>query len=269
MRTLIARDIELWDRSDWGENTSLPRLGYNVPAGFRSEVIFHHTVIIDDDASQNVWETEDEVKHEMRRLQIVRPDLGLDVPYNFVLFLMDDGRVILCEGRGLYRTGAHTHGHNTSGVAISLHGDFDNFMVVLPTTKFSRICGWLKYEMGLTGLHGIYGHQDFAQTACPGMGVHSVLSSLIFELPEPTMEMEVDEVQILFRQTGLFRENEIWFPRAVPGSPDVMIYDIYKESILRAGSTAMSLNNDGTPYEGQQAFVASKKIGNQAVRIIR
>ncbi len=36
----------------------------------------------------------------MRRLQTIRPNLGLDVPYNFVIFFMANGRSSSAKGGG-------------------------------------------------------------------------------------------------------------------------------------------------------------------------
>lgn len=110
-------------------------------------------------------------------------------------------------------------------------------------------------------------------TACPSGRIDWIdtLSRVhAMRVPTPVIEMRLEEMQsILFRQTGLFGENEIWFYNATISTPEVAVYDIYRESILQPGATAMSLNNDGSIATGQSAFVASKKIGNQAVRIIR
>ncbi|KKK59623.1 hypothetical protein LCGC14_3032550, partial [marine sediment metagenome] len=49
-------------REDWGARTDIPRLGHPVNRLDRTEAIMHHTVIIDDDATPNRWETMAEVK---------------------------------------------------------------------------------------------------------------------------------------------------------------------------------------------------------------
>ena len=120
----IAPSLIYLSRADWGADPAHPRLGYAVAPAARTEAIVHHTVIVDSDATKNVWETLDEVKAKMRQLQVIRPELGLDVPYNFVGFLMADGSLVVCEGRGRDLTGAHTYAHNTSGIALSMQGNF-------------------------------------------------------------------------------------------------------------------------------------------------
>src|SRR3990170_848651 len=111
-------------REAWGARTDIPRLGNPVPRQHRSHIILHHTVITDPDATPNLWETVDEVRLKMRQLQTSRPDLGLDVPYNFVIFLMPEG-IVVCEGRGYNLDGAHTYGHNTTGVGVAFQGNFE------------------------------------------------------------------------------------------------------------------------------------------------
>jgi hypothetical protein len=57
----------------------------------------------------------------MRKLQtLLAKKLGKDVPYNFVAHLMDTSpaSMLVCEGRGEDRSGAHTKGHNTKGIGI-------------------------------------------------------------------------------------------------------------------------------------------------------
>ncbi len=145
----ITPRVAYYERDEWGARTDIPRLGgpedprrtgsgYRrrlVPRDRRTHIIQHHTVIIDDDATPNLWETTAEVFRKMRQLQTIRPDLGLDVPYNFVGFLMAasyPAMLIICEGRGFDRSGAHTAGqaadgswHNVSGLALALEGNFE------------------------------------------------------------------------------------------------------------------------------------------------
>lgn len=153
MRLSISPTLLYFDRAEWGARTDIPRLGYFVPAWRRTHAIMHHTVVIDNDATPNLWETEAEVTAKMRQLQTIRPDLGLDVPYNDVGFLMAGGKLLVCEGRGADRTGAHTHGHNTAGVALALQGNFELARDIGPwVPAISRWWGWLKYERGLANL---------------------------------------------------------------------------------------------------------------------
>ena len=210
---VIQQGLTYLNRAEWGARTDIPRLGHPVPRTARTEAIIHHTVVIDSDATPNRWETRAEVETKMRQLQTIRPDLGLDVPYNFVAFLMADGSMIVCEGRGLDRTGAHTHAHNTSGVATAFQGNFQ-----LPITvgsympHISRWLGWLKFDNGMTNLGSshppgsiAYGHRDLSSTSCPGANLYAIIPQLTFALDgrededvEPELEPDEEDVEMIF-----------------------------------------------------------------------
>ena len=188
-------------RADWGARTDIPRLGHPVNRLDRTEAIMHHTVIVDNDATPNRWETLAEVKAKMVQLQMIRPDLGLDVPYNFVAFHMADGSLIICEGRGFDKTGAHTHGHNTRGMATAGQGNFQIGQTVdLYADHWSRWWGYQRYDMGMENLgsshptRGIaFGHRDFISTGCPGDNLYAIIPQLTFKA-EPIEEEEMPKL---------------------------------------------------------------------------
>lgn len=170
--------LVILDRNAWGANPSHPRLGALVAKAIRTEVFIHHTVIPDNDSTPNEWETIDEVKKQMKRLQTIRPDLGLDVPYNMVAFCMANGDLVLGEGRGTDRSGAHTVNHNRSAIAVSFHG---NFMANPPAhlnDQLSLLSDWLRdlrdnqgfINLGLSRPAGrdVFGHREVKSTNCPG-----------------------------------------------------------------------------------------------------
>lgn len=180
-------------RAKWGADNSLPRRGHLIGPLHRTEAFVHHTVIVDSDASANEWETLAEVKKWMRRLQKIRPDLGLDVPYNIVCFCMADGEIVLCEGRGVDRTGAHTKGHNRFALGIAFQGDFEN--KALPekiNDQLSELTQWLRDLRINQGFHNlgtlrpkdkqVWGHRDSpaANTACPGKNLYDKLALIRF-----------------------------------------------------------------------------------------
>ena len=204
MRRWLTPQILYLDREAWGARTDIPRLGYAVDPVRRTEAIHHHTVIIDLDATPNLWESEAEILPKMRQLQTIRPDLGLDVPYNFVTFLMAGNTsrgkyIIVCEGRGDRRTGAHTHGHNTAAIANCLEGNFELAVDLMPYLPLlSHFWGWLKEDRGLARLgtshpagREVYGHQDFTQTACPGQYLMAVIGDIEIEKIEVQQEDEM------------------------------------------------------------------------------
>ncbi len=195
-------------REDWGVRTDIPRLGHSVNRLDRTEAIMHHTVIVDNDATPNRWETLAEVKAKMVQLQTIRPDLGLDVPYNFVAFHMEDGSLIICEGRGFDRTGAHTHGHNTRGMATAGQGNFQLGQAVDPyADHWSRWWGYQKYDMGMENLGSsrptegpnagaiAFGHRDLIATGCPGDNLYAIIPQLTFQ-EAPIEEDDVKHIII-------------------------------------------------------------------------
>lgn len=172
MISWIAPRVLYLDRAEWGANTSLGRLGLVVAPSRRRWRLTHHSVMIDADASPNRWSSLAEVRAKQRQLQTIRPDLGLDLPYNGVCFAMEpqfrhEGRpvdLVLCEGRGLTRSGAHTAGRdrfgdywNVSGIAICWQGNFHDFAAPWLRTPQIResaqhMWGWVAFVQGLDGL---------------------------------------------------------------------------------------------------------------------
>ena len=181
--------------------SSPTRLGNLVDRSDRTHVIIHHTVApADTDATPNVWEDDSEIFRAMRDLQVERPDLGLDIPYNFVAFAQPT-HLTTCEGRGEDRSGAHTKGHNTKGIAVSFAGNYEDTDIdpdVLATQidAVSAFFHWLKTNAS----HPDYGnfepmrnlgslppstrmvftHRDFKATACPGQHLIIKLAAVSF-----------------------------------------------------------------------------------------
>jgi hypothetical protein len=169
-------------------------------------VIIHHTDMVDDsDDTPNIWQREKDIFAMMRNLQTCRPDLGLDVPYNFVAFMteLNDG-LYICEGRGEDRTGAHTKGHNTAGIAVSFAGSFETkpiepVEIARRMPFLSLFLGWLRHSASHpdygtfppmkkldsvqpAGRHVFY-HQDFKNTDCPGKKLKQFLPQVAFINP--------------------------------------------------------------------------------------
>lgn len=204
----IAPNVWLMSRHEW-DTSSLPRLGATIDPDDRVEAIFHHTVILDgNDSTPNLWTDIDEVKSRMRQLQTIRPDLGQDVPYNYVVFFMEDGRIIVCEGRGANRRAAHTRYHNRTGLGVAIQGNLELTLAVARfVQQLSWFWGYLKYEKGLRNLGNvkpdgrvIFGHLDFRDpndtrtwTVCPGASLMAVISQIKIERYQEGDDMAVDE----------------------------------------------------------------------------
>ena len=199
----IVPGLTFVTRDSWGANPALPRLGERVPRELRTHVFAHHTVIVDRDNTPNIWENDAEIFAQMQALQTVRPDLGLDVPYNFVVFLTSiNNGIYVCEGRGEDRAGAHTKGHNTRAIATSFAGDFQNREIdpneiARRMGVYSKFLGWLQKsashpEYGnftpLSNLgklkpsgRAIFFHRDVKATDCPGNKLETHLRGARFD----------------------------------------------------------------------------------------
>jgi N-acetylmuramoyl-L-alanine amidase len=201
----LAPGLRFLSRKGWGADVSIPRLGNRVARERRTHVFVHHTVMVDDDSTPNMWDSEADIKTMMKRLQRVRPDLGLDVPYNFVAFLSSDNDgLTICEGRGEDRTGAHTKGHNTKAIAVSFAGDFQNRLIAddeidkrMPL--LSKFLGWLKFSASHPSIgdfepmrnlgqlkpvgRNVFYHRDVSNTDCPGIKLERHLKTVTFERP--------------------------------------------------------------------------------------
>lgn len=164
------------DRAAWHADLSLPRLGHVVPRAQFVGLVAHHTVIVMPD-----WDHDgiidgdlDDIRRYMQHLQIARPDLGLDVPYSFVVFRgVDEYDHIVCEGRGFDRTGAHTAGFNSSRYGVALAGDFTS---VAPTIGMLAGVRWIGAQLDdPVGARPTLGHCDTKATACPGAMAYPLL----------------------------------------------------------------------------------------------
>ncbi len=183
MSVEVTPKVYVVSREEWGANPKYPQRGHQVPQTNWKHTTFHHTVIVDNDATPNLWETRAEVYQKMRQLQIIRPDLGNDVPYSWVIFLMADNTIIVCEGRGLTHTGAHTIGHNSDSQGIAFEGDFENFEINIRPwiPQVNSFLGWLKFTAPCPNITArphplptaqtVYYHSMFSTTACPGSAI--------------------------------------------------------------------------------------------------
>ena len=157
-------------REEWGADASLPRRGYQINGAAKFRRIFnHHTVMVmgDWDGDGIVHGDLDDIKRYMQTLQTIRPDLGLDVPYSFVVFQgikAEDS--VVCEGRGLNRTGAHTAGFNSKSLGVAYAANTELSVVTAGMIAGVRWCGSLLDDQG--SMLPALGHGAVKATACPG-----------------------------------------------------------------------------------------------------
>ncbi len=225
----ISDKVELWSREEWGAQYSYRLGGGDDPRGGRQYIaksrrtmhFFHHSVIIDLDQTQNVWETDAEVRTNAVVIQNARPDLGggfYDWPYNFGAYFRPNGRMTIVEGRGGVRSGAHTKGRNVEGVHYNIAGlatciagnteiAFNIQPYVEPLNDWTY---YLKHNLGYSTVDKLhppvgaragynvpsdsYGHISVYATACPGRLMYSILPQITFDRPIQEDDMGVDQV---------------------------------------------------------------------------
>src|SRR5690606_3040840 len=190
------------DRAAWGANPNLPRLGHVVPHTRFVGLVLHHTVSVlrDWDGDGHLHGDLDDIGRFMRQLQTARPDLGLDVPYSFIVFrgsTPDDA--VICEGRGWERTGAHTEGFNSTRLGVALAGDFTH---EAPSAGMLEAVRWIGRRLAdPAGAMPTLGHRDTKATACPGDAAYPHLPFVQPPFNSPTPQ-EVRAVEIVACPTG-------------------------------------------------------------------
>lgn len=232
LHTRPGLTIEYLTRTEWGARTDLPRRGVIVAPDRRTEVHIHHTAAIDtSDDTPNTWDLADALGYQ-RRLQTVRPDLGLDIPYSFVAYLGEDNRTVwIMEGRGEDRSGAHTAGHNTVGIGFSFGGNFD---IATPAADLQRavdtiewFARYLRTQRDMINLgtsrnpHGwqVWGHRDTKNKSCPGNHLYPLLAEVDFlgddDMPDP--RITDDEAAFLheLRNSTLAVNSNATFPQTM------------------------------------------------------
>ena len=174
------------NRVDWGANTSYPRKGYQLELVDFVGLILHHTVMVlaDWDGDGITHGDLDDISRYMQRLQTIRPDLGLDVPYSFVVFRgAGPNDVVICEGRGWTLSGAHTAGppstgrferynYTRYGVAIGA-----NTMTEPVTDGMVEGIRWIGDHLPGPA-EPTQGHHESYATACPGTNGKSILPQI-------------------------------------------------------------------------------------------
>jgi hypothetical protein len=164
-------------RSWWREPSGEPQ----VAAGKRAALVFHHTAI----PGRREWDSLLAISEHMERLAAIRPELfkgrPSDCPYNAVAFLPPRHRsihsgLVLVEGIGMDRRGAHTGGANTPSVGVAFAGDFSEYDApVRLSCAVAEIAGWMDSFFGRR--LPISGHRDHKATACPGDALYAALAA--------------------------------------------------------------------------------------------
>jgi hypothetical protein len=223
--------VRILSRREWGADLSLKRRGHLIGPSKRTEVFIHHTALRATNATRNQWKSLRQVRESMQQLQRARPDLGLDVPYNFVAYSMQSGELVLCEGRGLDRTAAHAKNHNRSGLSIAFQGNFETTNVPRQfREQLSELTAWLQSLRNSRGFANlgdsrpdgkhVWGHRDAksAKTLCPGSNLYELLPIIRFITEEDDNAM--DRATWKFVQRSLQAlEPPLYAGKAIDGRP--------------------------------------------------
>lgn len=147
----------------------------------RSQVVFHHTAI----RGNREWGGAASIRGHMERLAEIRPELfrprAPDCPYNLVAFLPLRHRsihsgLVLVEGIGMDRRGAHTARANTPSIGVAFAGDFSDYDApVRLSCAVAEIAGWLDHFFGRR--LPISGHRDHSATECPGDALYRAIAA--------------------------------------------------------------------------------------------
>lgn len=139
-----------------------------------SEIIVHCT------ATKPDWmagSTTEEKVNEVKKWHVIERGWK-DIGYHYLI----DRDGTIATGRPIDQVGAHTQGHNTGSIGISLIGGFgssaddkfeDNFT---PKQEFAlrKLIEDLRYRFGIKKVSG---HNEYANKACPGFRVAKWLGS--------------------------------------------------------------------------------------------
>ena len=95
-----------------------------------------------------------------------------DIGYHFLI----DREGTVVKGRPLWRNGAHTRGHNTGTIGISLFGGHgssatDKFSENFTSAQDFALRGLMKDLVSEYGRMKLSGHNEYAAKACPGFNV--------------------------------------------------------------------------------------------------
>lgn len=222
----------LVSRQEWGADPLQVACGYTVPDAQIVGLVVHHTVIVmpDYDHDGMVAGDVDDVCAYMRALQRARPDLCDDVPYSFVHFEgATDDEVIVAEGRGFGRTGAHTVGYNSTRYGCALAGDYTSKP---PTAGQLAGIRWIGSTLvDPIGAQPTLGHRDTASTACPGAMAYPLLDRV--QPPFTTEEPEEDDMAGPMAEADSAAEFVTKLYKNIAGrAPDPHGYDYWLSQLL-------------------------------------
>lgn len=126
-----------------------------------SEIIVHHTWR----PNYADWQRKPEGHYWVAAIDRVHTAKGWNgIGYHFVI--TPDGLIFV--GRLLNQPGAHTVGHNHSGIGVCVLGNFDEeTMTTAQYISLKYLLNWLCLRFNIPIDH-VFFHRDFAPKTCPG-----------------------------------------------------------------------------------------------------
>jgi len=196
-----ATDVLYLPRSFW---TDVEPGGHLVPEDQIKRMVIHHTVFVMSDYDKDGYLNGDldDIKRYMVRLSEARPDLYWqgrpEVPYSFVHFYGGmEWLGIVVEGRGPYRTGAHTANWNSKVYGCAFAGNANEQK---PTRGLVESFRHIGSKYNLTG--ATWGHRDAKATECPGDYLYDYIAALQPPFPDVEVPMAADSLDFGMRNNG-------------------------------------------------------------------
>jgi hypothetical protein len=159
---------EVIGRTAWGARY---RDGFGTRTLPATSVWLHHTVT----PSAGLAATLDQDAARVRQVEDVGYNRFGGISYTFLI--TEAGRIF--QGHSTHRIGAHTAGYNTSGIGISLIGNYENLAM---SDKQRAALVWLLRHLrdthALTVGAVLKGHYQVAATACPGKNVKPHIAAI-------------------------------------------------------------------------------------------
>ena len=174
-------------RTSWGARY---RDGFGSRSLPATSVFLHHTVTPSAGADAS-FEAD---AARVRQVEDVGYNRFGGISYTFLV--TESGRIF--QGHSTHRIGAHTAGYNTSGIGISLIGNYEGLKLA-PKQRAALV--WLLRHLrdtgALAGSAVLKGHFQVAPTACPGKNVRPLIAAIDAESRKaapPKEEPPVTEV---------------------------------------------------------------------------
>ena len=245
-------------RDQWG--STLPKGGYEI-AGPVGEAYVHHY-----NSGIQPARTVDEAMARMRGAQqyhAVTQGWG-DIGYSWCV----DWAGNIYEGRGWFRTGAHTYGYNSKGYGIC--GLFDSTVFPPSDEMIAGVAGIIRQgvELGkITARPTIVGHRDrVPDTACCGDPMYLRLDdirALVYEEPatDGGEESEAAEMRVCETNAGLILLVDGWDFQILNANGEdwETVTNVRLAELARAGLL---------PVDGA-GNVRIEKIGDNALGVMR